>query len=316
MDENENIIQIISIDYFMNTNLKKNKVVLITGSSRGIGASLANYFATNKYYTVINYSKSKDEAVKLYKNISKIIDKKYLLLCKADVSIRNDVKKMYKKIINVFGKLDILINNAGLNIDFEGLTAYYEAEPNLKNKIQQFNDREIVFVAQGDEVDSETLGQPQGDIPPEEKVERMAKRAMKAREGINEGYEGKIEALLADLGIDGFFRDDVLYVDPDRLDDAEDALIYADEIYEIPEIKSKTELHKPGRDKYDRAIPNAFGYGSYGPKRFAENVKLDEVEDPGRIGADGGSEYKVVEYTRGGQGQTNRGGPEDLLTVQ
>ena len=57
----------------MNTNLKKNKVVLITGSSRGIGASLANYFATNKYYTVINYSKSKDEAVKLYKNISKII---------------------------------------------------------------------------------------------------------------------------------------------------------------------------------------------------------------------------------------------------
>ena len=53
----------------MNTNLKKNKVVLITGSSRGIGASLANYFATNKYYTVINYSKSKDEAVKLYKNI-------------------------------------------------------------------------------------------------------------------------------------------------------------------------------------------------------------------------------------------------------
>ena len=79
MDENENIIQIISIDYFMNTNLKKNKVVLITGSSRGIGASLANYFATNKYYTVINYSKSKDEAVKLYKNISKIIDKKYLL---------------------------------------------------------------------------------------------------------------------------------------------------------------------------------------------------------------------------------------------
>ena len=90
MDENEDIIQIISINYFMNTNLKKNKVVLITGSSRGIGASLANYFATNKYYTVINYSKSKDEAVKLYKNISKIIDKKYLLLCKADAGLNID----------------------------------------------------------------------------------------------------------------------------------------------------------------------------------------------------------------------------------
>jgi len=194
-----------------------------------------------------------------------------------------------------------MLRNAGLNIDFEGLTAYYEAEPNLKNKIQQFNDREIVFVAQGDEVDSETLGQPQGDIPPEEKVERMAKRAMKAREGINEGYEGKIEALLADLGIDGFFRDDVLYVDPDRLDDAEDALIYADEIYEIPEIKSKTELHKPGRDKYDRVIPNAFGHGSYGPKRFAEGdpdfspVKGRKVKTVNMTHKTSGKEVVVVD---------------------
>jgi len=81
-----------------------------------------------------------------------------------------------------------MLRNAGLNIDFEGLKSYYEDEPNLKNKIQQFNDREIVFVAQGNEVDSETLGQPQGNIPPEEKVEKMAKRAMKAREGIDEAY--------------------------------------------------------------------------------------------------------------------------------
>ena len=101
----------------MSDNLKKNKVVLITGSSRGIGASLANYFATKKYYTVINYSNSKNDAVKTYNNISKIVDKKYLLLCKANVSVRHDVKKMFKKIINKFGKLDILINNAGLNID-------------------------------------------------------------------------------------------------------------------------------------------------------------------------------------------------------
>ena len=98
-------------------NSKYNKVVLITGSSRGIGASLATYFAKNKYYTVINYSNSKNDAENLYESISKIVDKKYLLLCKADVSKRNDVNKMFKKIIKIFGKLDILINNAGLNID-------------------------------------------------------------------------------------------------------------------------------------------------------------------------------------------------------
>ena len=83
----------------MNNNLKKNKVVLITGSSKGIGASLVNYFARNKYLTVINYSKSKDYAEKLYKDIEKKVDKKYLLLCKADVSNRKEVNTMFKKII-------------------------------------------------------------------------------------------------------------------------------------------------------------------------------------------------------------------------
>ena len=65
----------------MTYNSKYNKVVLITGSSRGIGASLATYFAKNKYSTVINYSNSKNDAENLYDSISKIVDKKYLLLC-------------------------------------------------------------------------------------------------------------------------------------------------------------------------------------------------------------------------------------------
>ena len=78
-----------------------------------------------------------------------------------------------------------MLKNAGLSIDYDGLMAYFEAEPNLKNKIQQFNKHEIIFVSQGDEEDSETLGQPQGNIPPEEKVEKMAKRAMKAREDVD-----------------------------------------------------------------------------------------------------------------------------------
>ena len=117
MDENENIILKFLINHSMQNILKKNKVVLITGSSKGIGAELAKYFALNKYFTVINYSRSRDCAEKLYKDITKKIDKKYLLLCKADVSNRKDVQTMFNKIIKSFGKLDILINNAGLNID-------------------------------------------------------------------------------------------------------------------------------------------------------------------------------------------------------
>jgi len=73
------------------------------------------------------------------------------------------------------------LRNAGLPISYAGLKAYYNAHPELKNVIQTFNDEEIIFVGQGDEADGETLGEPQGDIPPEEVVDNMAKRAMNKR---------------------------------------------------------------------------------------------------------------------------------------
>jgi hypothetical protein len=86
------------------------------------------------------------------------------------------------------------LRNAGLPISYAGLKAYYNAHPELANVIQTFNDEEIVFVGQGDEEDSESLGKPQGDIPPAEVVDKMAKRAMKARasEDINESSNHEI----------------------------------------------------------------------------------------------------------------------------
>ena len=76
----------------------------------------------------------------------------------------------------------MLLKNAGLPISYAGLKSYYNAHPELKNVIQTFNDSEIVFVGQGDEKDGESLGEPQGEVPPEEVVDKMAKRAMKKRE--------------------------------------------------------------------------------------------------------------------------------------
>lgn len=78
----------------------------------------------------------------------------------------------------------MLLKNAGLPISYAGLKSYYNAHPELKNVIQTFNDSEIVFVGQGDEKDGESLGEPQGEVPPEEVVDKMAKRAMKAREQV------------------------------------------------------------------------------------------------------------------------------------
>ena len=93
-----------------------NKVVLITGASRGIGRSIAIKFAENNYNIIINYLNSKDEALKLEKEIKN----KYKVDClvvKADVSCEEDVDKMVKQITSKYSKIDVLVNNAGIAID-------------------------------------------------------------------------------------------------------------------------------------------------------------------------------------------------------
>ena len=95
------------------------KVVLITGSSRGIGKATAVEFAKlGGYKVVINYLESREEAEKL----SKFLNKEYkveTLVIKADVSNEVEVKNMIQEIIDKFGKIDVLVNNAGIAIDKE-----------------------------------------------------------------------------------------------------------------------------------------------------------------------------------------------------
>jgi 3-oxoacyl-[acyl-carrier protein] reductase len=93
----------------------KGKVVLITGSSRGIGKATALLFAKEGAKLIINYSNSKKEANAVVNEIKKMGPDAIAIKC--DVSKENDVKRMFKKIISKFGKLDILVNNAGKYID-------------------------------------------------------------------------------------------------------------------------------------------------------------------------------------------------------
>lgn len=95
-----------------------NKVALVTGSSRGIGKAIVSNFAKEGYNVVINYITEKNEALKLKEEL----EKKYKVkaFCyKADVSNENAVKNMVRDIINEFGKIDVLVNNAGIAIDKE-----------------------------------------------------------------------------------------------------------------------------------------------------------------------------------------------------
>lgn len=88
------------------------KTVLITGASRGIGKEIALKFARNEYNVVLNYNRSEKKAIDLAKNIEKLGVK--CLLVKADVSIESEVVNMVNVALKEFGKIDVLVNNAGV----------------------------------------------------------------------------------------------------------------------------------------------------------------------------------------------------------
>ena len=94
----------------------ENKVVLVTGSARGIGKATIIEFASKGYNVVINYIKNKDKAIELKDYVESEFNVKALVEA-ADISNESDVKNMIASIIKEFGRLDVLINNAGIAYD-------------------------------------------------------------------------------------------------------------------------------------------------------------------------------------------------------
>lgn len=88
------------------------KTVLITGASKGIGAATAILFAQEGYNVIINYNSSAESAILLENSLRQ--NGFSALSYMADVSKANDVNRMVSDIITKFGKIDILINNAGI----------------------------------------------------------------------------------------------------------------------------------------------------------------------------------------------------------
>ena len=89
------------------------KVAIITGSSRGIGREIAKVLARKEIKVVANYNKSEEAAKELKQELEEEGIK--IDIIKADVSKREDAKKLVEFTLNKYGKVDILINNAGIS---------------------------------------------------------------------------------------------------------------------------------------------------------------------------------------------------------
>lgn len=90
----------------------KNKVAVVTGASKGIGASIAKYFAAEGAKVVVNYASSKEGADKVVKAITD--NGGTAIPVQGDVSKEADIFRLFEETKNAFGTLDILVNNAGI----------------------------------------------------------------------------------------------------------------------------------------------------------------------------------------------------------
>ena len=96
---------------------QEHKVVLVTGSSRGMGAVFVRNFAQEGYRVVVNYLKSEEPAIALRDSIIRQYGAGAALAIQADVARRSDVKQLFDRAYDRFGRVDVLINNAGINQD-------------------------------------------------------------------------------------------------------------------------------------------------------------------------------------------------------
>lgn len=96
---------------FMSQKLK-DKVAIVTGASKGIGASIAKHLAAEGAKVVVNYATSKADADRVVSEIAK--DGGKAVAIQADIAHQTDIQRLFAEALKAFGKLDILVNNAGV----------------------------------------------------------------------------------------------------------------------------------------------------------------------------------------------------------
>lgn len=93
-------------------NILNNKVVIVTGGSRGIGREIVKYLSMEGYTVILNYNKSEECARNVENELKKAgfsVD-----IYKADVSKKEEAESLIQYALDKYGKIDVLINNAGI----------------------------------------------------------------------------------------------------------------------------------------------------------------------------------------------------------
>ncbi len=114
----------------------KDKVAVVTGSSRGIGAAIAQELARHGAKVVVNYSASREAAQEVVAAITGAGGR--ALLCRADVTVRAEVEAMIRAAEAELGPVDILVNNASMTFPILPFTQYRweDFERKLTNELK------------------------------------------------------------------------------------------------------------------------------------------------------------------------------------
>lgn len=95
--------------------MEENKVVIVTGAGRGIGATIAKELAKENYNVVVCYNQSSEKAKAIYNQLVRCNTKPMMVKC--DISNEQEVKQMVDSVFVKYGRIDALVNNAATCID-------------------------------------------------------------------------------------------------------------------------------------------------------------------------------------------------------
>lgn len=172
------------------------KTVIVTGGSRGIGKEIVKQLAQNGLQVMLNYNKSEEQAKQIKEELN---SKGYKVqICKADVSKRVEVQSLVEFTKKVFGKIDILINNAGI----DECKLFTDITDEDWNKMISSNLNSVFYMTQ--EVVKDMIDQKQGCIINISSIWGMVGGSCEVHYSVSKaGIDAMTKALAKELGPSG-----------------------------------------------------------------------------------------------------------------